>query len=59
MQTDQRQDQGWVGPDLPSLSGVVFGSIRTVAVRSIADIAPRTVSDVLSPPAPGRLPIAC
>jgi hypothetical protein len=30
MQTDQRQDQEWVGPDLPSLSGVVFGSILFV-----------------------------
>jgi hypothetical protein len=27
MQTKRETDQGWVGPDLPSLSGVVFGSI--------------------------------
>lgn len=27
MQTDRQTDQDWVGPDLPSLSGVVFGSI--------------------------------
>jgi hypothetical protein len=27
MQTDREMDQNWVGPDLPSLSGVVFGSI--------------------------------
>jgi hypothetical protein len=27
MQTDLKTDQEWVGPDLPSLSGVVFGSI--------------------------------
>jgi hypothetical protein len=27
MQTDRQKDQDWVGPDLPSLSGVVFGSI--------------------------------
>ena len=30
MQTDRRTDQDWVGPDLPSLSGVVFGSILFV-----------------------------
>ena len=30
MQTDLREDQEWVGPDLPSLSGVVFGSILFV-----------------------------
>ena len=27
MQTDRKTDQDWVGPDLPSFSGVVFGSI--------------------------------
>jgi hypothetical protein len=27
MQTDRKSDREWVGPDLPSLSGVVFGSI--------------------------------
>jgi hypothetical protein len=27
MQTDRGMGQEWVGPDLPSLSGVVFGSI--------------------------------
>jgi hypothetical protein len=27
MQTGKRTDQDWVGPDLPSFSGVVFGSI--------------------------------
>jgi hypothetical protein len=27
MQTDRETDRDWVGPDLPSLSGVVFGSI--------------------------------
>jgi hypothetical protein len=27
MQTKRETDQDWVGPDLPSLSGVVFGSI--------------------------------
>jgi hypothetical protein len=27
MKTDRETDQDWVGPDLPSLSGVVFGSI--------------------------------
>ena len=30
MQTDQGTDQDWVGPDLPSLSGIVFGSILFV-----------------------------
>jgi hypothetical protein len=30
MQTDRKTDQDWVGPDLPSLSGVVFGSILFV-----------------------------
>ena len=30
MQTDRERDQDWVGPDLPSLSGVVFGSILFV-----------------------------
>jgi hypothetical protein len=27
MQNDRKTGQDWVGPDLPSLSGVVFGSI--------------------------------
>ena len=27
MQTKRETGQDWVGPDLPSLSGVVFGSI--------------------------------
>jgi hypothetical protein len=27
MQNDRKTDQDWVGPDLPSLGGVVFGSI--------------------------------
>jgi hypothetical protein len=27
MQTKRETEQDWVGPDLPSLSGVVFGSI--------------------------------
>jgi hypothetical protein len=27
MQAKRETDQEWVGPDLPSLSGVVFGSI--------------------------------
>jgi hypothetical protein len=27
MQTKRETDQGWIGPELPSLSGVVFGSI--------------------------------
>jgi hypothetical protein len=27
MRTDREKDQDWVGPDLPSLSGVVFGSV--------------------------------
>jgi hypothetical protein len=27
MQADREMDQDWVGPDLPSLSGIVFGSI--------------------------------
>jgi hypothetical protein len=31
MQTDRETDQDWVGPDLPSLSGVVFGSILFVS----------------------------
>ena len=30
MQTDPKTDQDWVGPDLPSLSGVVFGSMLFV-----------------------------
>jgi hypothetical protein len=30
MQTKRETDQGWVGPELPSLSGVVFGSILFV-----------------------------
>lgn len=30
MQTDRKKEQDWVGPDLPSLSGVVFGSILFV-----------------------------
>ena len=30
MQTKRETDQDWVGPDLPSLSGVVFGSILFV-----------------------------
>ena len=30
MQTDRQTEQDWVGPDLPSLSGVVFGSILFV-----------------------------
>jgi hypothetical protein len=30
MQTDLKTDQDWVGPDLPSLSGIVFGSILFV-----------------------------
>jgi hypothetical protein len=30
MQTKPETDQDWVGPDLPSLSGVVFGSILFV-----------------------------
>jgi hypothetical protein len=30
MQTDPKTDQDWVGPELPSLSGVVFGSILFV-----------------------------
>jgi hypothetical protein len=30
MQTENEKDQDWVGPDLPSLSGVVFGSIMFV-----------------------------
>jgi hypothetical protein len=30
MRTDRKTDQDWVGPDLPSLSGVVFGSILFV-----------------------------
>jgi hypothetical protein len=30
MRTERRDDEGWVGPDLPSLSGVVFGSILFV-----------------------------
>jgi hypothetical protein len=27
MQTKRETDQEWIGPELPSLSGVVFGSI--------------------------------
>jgi hypothetical protein len=27
MQTKRETEQDWVGPDLPSLSGVVFGSM--------------------------------
>jgi len=27
MQTNHEKDRGWIGPDLPSLSGVVIGSI--------------------------------
>ncbi len=27
MQAKRETDQEWVGPDLPSLSGIVFGSI--------------------------------
>jgi hypothetical protein len=27
MRTDRETDRDWMGPDLPSLSGVVFGSI--------------------------------
>jgi hypothetical protein len=27
MRTDREKDQDWVGPDLPSISGVVFGSV--------------------------------
>jgi hypothetical protein len=30
MQSDREKEQDWVGPDLPSLSGVVFGSILFV-----------------------------
>jgi hypothetical protein len=30
MQTKRETDQDWVGPELPSLSGVVFGSILFV-----------------------------
>lgn len=30
MRTKSERDQDWVGPDLPSLSGVVFGSILFV-----------------------------
>jgi hypothetical protein len=30
MQTKPETDQDWVGPDLPSISGVVFGSILFV-----------------------------
>jgi hypothetical protein len=30
MQTEREKDQDWVGPELPSLSGVVFGSILFV-----------------------------
>jgi hypothetical protein len=30
MQTSREEDGGWVGPDLPSLSGIVFGSILFV-----------------------------
>jgi hypothetical protein len=30
MQTKRETEQDWVGPDLPSLSGVVFGSILFV-----------------------------
>jgi hypothetical protein len=30
MQTKRETEREWVGPDLPSLSGVVFGSIMFV-----------------------------
>jgi hypothetical protein len=30
MRTKTERDQDWVGPDLPSLSGVVFGSLLFV-----------------------------
>jgi hypothetical protein len=30
MQTERENDREWVGPDLPSMSGVVFGSILFV-----------------------------
>jgi len=30
MQTEHRDEDPWVGPELPSLSGVVFGSILFV-----------------------------
>jgi hypothetical protein len=30
MQAKRETDQEWVGPDLPSLSGIVFGSILFV-----------------------------
>jgi hypothetical protein len=30
MRTERRDEEPWVGPELPSLSGVVFGSIRFV-----------------------------
>jgi hypothetical protein len=30
MQMEHEQDQTWVGPELPSLSGVIFGSILFV-----------------------------
>ena len=30
MQTERRDEDPWVGPELPSLSGVVFGSILFV-----------------------------
>jgi hypothetical protein len=30
MQTTDDRDRDWVGPDLPSLSGVVFGGIMFV-----------------------------
>ena len=30
MQTKDDRDRDWVGPDLPSLSGVVFGGIMFV-----------------------------
>jgi hypothetical protein len=30
MQTERESDREWVGPDLPSMSGVVFGSILFV-----------------------------
>jgi hypothetical protein len=35
MQTERETDREWVGPELPSLSGVVFGSILFVTGVSL------------------------
>jgi hypothetical protein len=35
MQTEREEDRGWIGPEFPSLSGIVFGSILFVTGFSL------------------------